>query len=382
MINKQNDDNLHLDLKASDFENLKVTDQLKKKQEIVETLFQKKANPIIKNPTPRGYRHKAVLSATNIKVGSSMQLRLGFFEEGSKKIKPRIGHFLHHPEIDEIFKTVEELLIKFKFKAYMPNFKEGIIKHVLIRKSYALNQFMVVISTQGNLFPNAKDFVKALLAKHPNIKTVVQNIHRKDSKFVVLEEEKILFGKGFIQDKIGDLVFSISPRTFYQVNPAVMMELYAKALEMAEIKPTDIVLDCYSGIGTITLLAAKQAKMVYGLEINDASVKDAVNNKKENKVNNVQFVLGDVEKTIDEFKEKVDVLIMDPTRQGASLKFIQSVLALKPKKIVYIACDPQTQFRDVCQLTKIYNVKGIQPVDMFTYTAHVENIVLLSLKTA
>ncbi|VEU82310.1 23S rRNA (uracil(1939)-C(5))-methyltransferase RlmD [Acholeplasma hippikon] len=380
MINKQNDDIFHLSLKASDFESLKVSAQLTKKQEIVETLFQKKANPIMKNPNPRGYRHKAVLSATNIKVGSNNQLRLGFFEEGSKKIKPRIGHFLHHPEIDEIFKTVEKLLVTYKFKAYMSNYKEGLIKHVLIRKSYAFNQFMVVISTQGNLFPNAKDFIKELISIHPNITTVVQNIHRKDTKLVVLEEEKVLYGKGYIQDKIDDLIFNISPRAFYQINPALMVDLYHKALEMANISEHDTVLDCYSGIGTISLLAAKKAKMVYGLEINDASVKDAIKNKKENKVENVNFILGDVEKTIEEFKDKVDVLIMDPTRQGASLKFIQAVLNLKPKKIVYIACDPQTQFRDICQLTKNYNVKEIQPVDMFTYTAHVENIVLLSLR--
>src|SRR5690606_148715 len=288
--------------------------------------------------------------------------------------------FLHHPKIDRIFESIEKLLIKYKMRAYHDRSGEGIIKHVMIRKSYAFDEFMVVFSTQGNLFPNHKDFVRELIALHPEIKTVVQNIHRKDSKFVLLEEEKVWYGPGYIRDQIGDLNFQISPRAFYQVNPAQMMNLYQKALEMADITPKDTVIDCYSGIGTITLLASKLAHHVYGFEINDSAVKDAINNKKINDVKNVTFALGDVEKLIEEFQEPVNLLIMDPTREGASLKFIQSVLKLMPNKILYISCDPRTQIRDVKQLLKYYKINKVQPVDMFTYTAHVENIVLLSLK--
>lgn len=380
MIKDYNDNNFYISHKSSDYEKLKVADQLNKKQAYVEELFGKKASLIIPNPQPKGYRHKAVLSATNIRLGKGFQIRLGLFEEGSKNIKPKLGHFLHHPDIDKIFETVQKLLIKFKFKAYHERSNDGIIKHVLIRKSFTENSFMVVFVTQGNLFPNHRDLVKELIFLHPEIKTIVQNIHRKNTKFVLMEEEKILYGVGYIVDKIGDLYFNISSRAFYQVNPAQMINLYNEALKLADIKKHEVVLDCYSGIGTITLLAAKYARHVYGLEINDAAVRDAINNKKANGIDNVTFVQGDVEKLIEEFNEHVDCLIMDPTRDGASLKFIQSVLKIMPNKIVYISCEPKTQIRDIKQIGRFYKTAAIQPVDMFTYTAHVENIVLLELK--
>ncbi len=239
---------------------------------------------------------------------------------------------------------------------------------------------MVVLVTQGNLFPNHRQFIRELLELHPEITTIIQNIHNKDTHLVMLENEKVLYGPGYIEDRIDDLTFRISSRAFYQVNPAQMMNLYHKALELAEIKENDTVLDCYSGIGTLTLLAAKKAKKAIGFEINDASVLNAIINKKLNQINNATFHRGDVEELMNEMNEKVDVLIMDPTRDGASLNFIQSVLRLAPKKIVYISCEPNTQIRDIKQLSSKYEVKVVQPVDMFSYTAHVENIVLLSFK--
>src|SRR5690606_7805627 len=237
-----NDTNIHLSYKTSDFEKKKVDEQLKLKEQMVKDLFQTDILPIIPNPNPKGYRHKAVLSAVNIKMTKNFQIRLGLFEEGSKTVIPRLGHFLHHPKIDKIFESIEKLLIKYKMRAYHDRSGEGIIKHVMIRKSYAFDEFMVVFSTQGNLFPNHKDFVRELIALHPEIKTVVQNIHRKDSKFVLLEEEKVWYGPGYIKDQIGDLIFQISPRAFYQVNPAQMMNLYYKGLEMAQITPKDTVI--------------------------------------------------------------------------------------------------------------------------------------------
>jgi len=377
------DDNYFDHLKSSDYEKLSVEEQLKRKTEVLETLFNKKdLLPFIKNPKPKGYRHKAVLSAMNIKLEKNYQIRLGLYVEGSKTIKPRLSHMLHHPSIDEMFKTIEKLLIKYKFKAYYAPTRDGIIKHVMIRKSYAFDQYMVVFATNGNLLPNHKLFVQDLIAIHPNIVTVIQNIHHKDTNLVLLEDEKILYGNGYIEDMIDGLTFRISSRSFYQVNPYQMMNLYHKALELADINEQSVVLDCYSGIGTLTLLAAKRAKKAYGFEINDASHQNAITNKKINNIENAFFYQGDVEELIVNFKEKVDVLLMDPTRDGASLSFIQSVQALLPKRIIYISCEPKTQSRDIKQLSRKYTIETIQPVDMFTYTQHVENIVLLSLKTA
>lgn len=380
---KYQDDTFYDSLNSSDYEKLPLKEQMKKKMMLVESLFgASKLLPMIENPTPKGYRHKAVLSATNLKLEKSYQIRLGLFIEGSKVIKPKLGHFLHHPGIDAIFETLEKLLIKFKIRAYHEASGDGILKHVLIRKSYSNNQYMVVLVTQGNLFPNHKIFVRELIELHPEISTIVQNIHHKNTHLVLLEQEKILYGPGYIEDQIDDLVFRISSRSFYQVNPKQMMNLYHKALEFAEIKQNDVVLDCYSGIGTLTLLSAKKAKKAIGFEINEASVLNAITNKKINKVENAFFHQGDVQDLMNEMNEKVDVLLMDPTREGASLEFIQSVLKLAPKRIIYISCEPKTQIRDIKQLSQKYEVKKIQPIDMFSYTAHVENIVLLSLRTA
>ena len=250
------DDNYFDHLKSSDYEKLSVEEQLKRKTEVLETLFNKKdLLPFVKNPKPKGYRHKAVLSAVNIKLEKNYQIRLGLYVEGSKTIKPRLSHMLHHPSIDEMFKTIEKLLIKYKFKAYYAPTRDGIIKHVMIRKSYAFDQYMVVFATNGNLLPNHKLFVQDLIAIHPNIVTVIQNIHHKDTNLVLLEDEKILYGNGYIEDMIDGLTFRISSRSFYQVNPYQMMNLYHKALELP-INERSVVLDCYSGIGTLT--AAKR----------------------------------------------------------------------------------------------------------------------------
>ncbi|WP_051614265.1 23S rRNA (uracil(1939)-C(5))-methyltransferase RlmD [Acholeplasma equifetale] len=371
----------YIDLsKSKTYEKMPFKEQLKIKSDMIQSLFNMPIRPIIPNPKPKNYRHKAVLSAYNIKVGQHFQIRLGLYQEGSKKILPTTKHYLHDKEIDAIFITIEKLLIKYKFRAYHEKSGEGIIKHVVIRKSYAYKNFLVTIVTQGNLFPNRPKFIKELISLHPNIVTIVQNIHDKNTPIVLLENEKILYGPGYIMDKIGDLSFQISSRSFYQVNPMQMMNLYEEAFRIANIDKKETVLDTYSGIGTITLLAAQKAKFVYGIEINHQAHQNALQNKKINKISNVHFLNGDVEEIIESIDVPIDVLIMDPTRDGASIKFIESIKKLKPKKILYISCEPKTQFRDVVQLSEFYKTEVVQPVDMFSYTAHVENIVLLSLK--
>lgn len=382
MSKDYNDDIAFETLDTSSFEQMPYKDQLKQKEKYIKSLFNKEVLPIVPNPVPRGYRHKAVLSATNVNVNNNQQIRLGLFIEGTTKIKPKLGHFLHDKDIDLVFETIEKLLIKYKHKAYAKNYRQGIIKHVMIRKSFKTGDLMVIFSTQLNNFPNHKKIVNELIALHPNVKTIIQNIHKKDTKFVLLEEQRILYGKGYIIDSIGDINFKISANAFYQINPMQMFNLYEKVFEFANIEKTDIVIDAYSGIGTITLLASKYAKKVYGLEINPASHKDAIDNKRLNQITNAEFILGDVEQTVENFTDKVDTLIMDPAREGASLKFIQTVLKLKPKKIVYVSCNPDTQERDYKQLRNFYNLTKILPFDMFSYTPHVENIVLLSLKMA
>jgi 23S rRNA (uracil1939-C5)-methyltransferase len=334
--------------------------------------------PIIKSDEPLHYRHKTVLSATTKKN----KLRLGLYQEKSKTITPFLECYIHDKKANEVFKTIEQLLNQFKISAYDIDKKQGIIKHVMIRKSYARNDMMVVFVTQGNLFPNAKKISQMLVKKHPQVKTTIQNIHNKDTHLVLLEQEKTIYGSGYIIDQIDDLSFKLSPRSFYQVNPMQMQKLYQKAIDVADIKKTDIVIDTYSGIGTLSLLIAKKAKQVYAIEVNKDAHQDALDNEKYNQIQNIDFIHGDVSENMFKITSSIDVLFMDPTRDGASIAFLDDVMKLKPKKIVYVSCEPKTQVRDVNTLSQLYDIKQIQPVDMFSQTVHVESIVLLSLKTS
>ena len=357
--------------------------QISLKETYVKNLFKEEGlfhqvSPIIKSDEPLHYRHKTVLSATPKKS----KLRLGLYQEKSKTITPFLGCFIHDKKANEVFRTIEQLLNQFKISAYDIDKKQGIIKHVMIRKSHHRGDLMVVFATQGNLFPNAKKISQMLVKKHPEVKTTVQNIHNKDTHLVLLEQEKTIYGSGYILDQIGDLSFKLSPRSFYQVNPMQMQKLYQKAIGIAEIKKTDIVLDTYSGIGTLSLLIAQKAKQVYAIEVNKDAHQDALDNKKYNQMSNVDFIYGDVSEHMFKITADIDILFMDPTRDGASRSFLDDVMRLKPQKIIYISCDPKTQVRDVKILSKLYDVKIIQPVDMFSQTVHVESVVLLSLKTA
>jgi 23S rRNA (uracil1939-C5)-methyltransferase len=238
-----------------------------------------------------------------------------------------------------------------------------------------------VFVTNGVFFPNAKKITQDIRKAFDQVKTVVQMIQNKQTPIALYGEEKVLFGPGYIEDGFDGLIFRLSAKSFYQINPEQMIKLYDKALDMANIKITDKVMDCYSGIGTISLLAAKKARDVVAIEINHNAVNDAKFNAKTNKIENISFHCDDVEKFMYGFNKDIDILILDPTRTGATEKFLSAVKKLKPRKIVYISCFPETQARDLKSLLSMYYIKEIQPVDMFSYTEHVENIVLLSLKS-
>jgi 23S rRNA (uracil1939-C5)-methyltransferase len=317
-----------------------------------------------------------VLSATTIKH----KLRLGLYREKTKEVIPFLGCFLHDKAINAVLTTLEAVLNAYKITAYDIDTGKGILKHILIRKSYHEGQLMIVFVTNGTLLPNAKKMVQDVLAKHKDVYTVIQNIHHKKTHLVLLDEEKIIYGKGYIYDQIHGLKFRLSARSFYQVNPLQMIKLYDKALDLLQIKPTETIMDTYSGIGTISLLAALRAKEVIAIETNVKSFQDAMVNKKENNLEHVVLVNDDVERYMMQYRGKIDGLIMDPTREGATENFLKAVIQLRPKKIVYISCEPMTQVRDLKILAKAYEIKDVIGCDMFSQTVHVESISLLLLK--
>lgn len=365
-----------------DFLHINYQKQLHMKDEHVSNLYKKeripsKINSITQSKQPKNYRHKVVLSATQIKE----KLKLGLYRENSKTVIPYLDCHIQDQEINMLLKTVEKVLNNFKIPAYHIDREKGIIKHVMVRKSYATKDLMLIFVTHDYLLPNAKKIIQEIIAKHPKVVTVIQNIHKKKTHLVLLDEEKILYGPGYIEDEIDGIKFKLSSKSFYQINPVQMIELYHKALELAQIKSSEVVMDTYSGVGTISLLAAKKAKHVIAIETNQQAHKDAMINKKMNQISNITFVHSPVEEYMKNYQGKIDCLIMDPTRDGASKSFLEAVLRLKPKRIVYISCEPSTQVRDIKELISQYRIHHVQPVDMFSQTVHVESIVLLSLKT-
>ena len=243
---------------------------------------------------------------------------------------------------------------------------------------------MLVLVTGTPVFPSKNNFVKAITKEFPEIKTVIQNINPYRTNLVLGDVQKILYGKGYIEDILCGCKFRISPKSFYQINPIQTEVLYGKAIEFAKLKGNETVLDTYCGIGTIGIIAAKNgAGSVIGVELNKDAVKDAVQNARANDLKNIRFYQGDAGEFMEfasEEDEKPDVVFMDPPRAGSDKKFLSSLIKMSPKTVVYISCNPETMARDLYYLTQnsTYKVKKIQPVDMFPHTSHVETVVLLS----
>ena len=228
------------------------------------------------------------------------------------------------------------------------------------------------------------DIVKVLCAQYPEIKTIVKNINNENTNVILGKENINLYGDGYIEDKLGEYTFKISPMSFYQVNPVQAEILYNTAIEAASLSKDDVLFDLYCGIGTIGIFASKYVKQVYGIEIVPQAINDAVENARINNIKNAEFMVGDVEISFDELINKKNIvptaIIVDPPRKGLDYKTIQNILKIKPEKLVYISCNPATMVRDLSKMEEIYNINRIQPVDMFPFTKHVECVAVLNLK--
>ena len=214
---------------------------------------------------------------------------------------------------------------------------------------------MVVLITSDIMFPSKNNFIKALLEAHPDITTIIQNVNGMSTSMVLGKRSKTLYGKGYIEDVLCGCRFRISAESFYQINPVQTEKLYKAGVQMANITNKDTVIDAYCGIGTIGISVASHAGKVIGVELNEQAVNDAQVNAKINKIKNIEFVNGDAGEFLVDYaqsKKRADVVIMDPPRSGSTPDFIKSVFKLKPRKVVYISCDPSTQVRDVKMFMK------------------------------
>ena len=354
--------------------------QLTEKEQYVRTQLKGicPVNPIIGMENPYHYRNK-VTATFSYKKG---EIFSGIYEEKSHSVVPVDSCLLEDQTADQIICDIRGLLKSFKITIYSERTRYGLLRHVMIRRGFTTGEVLVILVVTSPVFPSKNNFVKALLKMHPEITSVVLNVNDRMTSMVLGDRNIVLYGKGYIEDVLCNNRFRISAQSFYQINPVQTQKLYEKAVELANLTGEEIAIDAYCGIGTISLIAADKAQEVIGVELNRDAVKDAIGNAKQNNSKNVRFFCDDAGHFMTEMAargEKVDVVFMDPPRNGSDEAFLQSVCRLKPKKVVYISCNPQTQKRDLKTLTAGgYKVKEIQPVDMFPQTAHCENICLLT----
>lgn len=357
-----------------------MEDQLRDKQSYVEECIGDygPVHPIIRMKNPGRYRNKVT---SVFGIDSHKKPVCGVYRERSHDIVPVKDCLIEDRTADQIIQTIFRLLPSFQLKVYDEKTGFGLIRAVQVRKAHATHEYMVTIVTNGPVFPSRNNFAKELVRLHPEITTIVQNINDRDTTMILGRRENVLYGKGYVEDELCGKRFRISSSSFYQVNSLQTEKLYRIAIDYAGLSGKEKVIDTYSGIGTIGICASDLCAQVIGVELNRDAAVMAKENAALNKADNVQITADDSGHFMADMAsrgEHADVVFMDPPRSGASDEFLQSLLLLRPHKIVYISCNPQTMGDNLAVLTDGgYRLKKAVPVDMFPYTREVETVGLL-----
>lgn len=346
-------------------------------------------NPVIGMDEPYFYRNKAQFPIGTDKNGNIVT---GFYASRSHNIIPNRKCYLGAEINEKILDIVISFMEEYHITAYDETTGKGLVRHVLIRFGFTTKEIMVCLVVNGRKLPHAEKLVERL-TKLEGMTSITLNINEKNTNVILGEEIISLWGQDYITDYIGGIKYQISPLSFYQVNPVQTEKLYGTALEYAGLTGKETVWDLYCGIGTISLFLAQKAKQVYGVEIVPPAIEDAKNNAKINGIENVEFFVGKAEEVLPEFYEKgmteknredmlhPDVIVVDPPRKGCDEKCLETIVKMKPERVVYVSCDSATLARDLKYLCEQgYEVKKVQPVDMFPHTGHVETVCLLSKK--
>ena len=367
---------------------VKYKETLKMKQNAVQSLVNKtlknkiQVQATIGMENPFHYRNKAQYP---IGINKEGQPIIGVFANRTHEVIPIEKCYIQNPKSEEIAKFILNFIKEHNISIYNESTRQGLFRHIVIKIGIKTNEIMCILVINGKTIPKEKELIEEILKKFSNVKTIVKNINTKNTNVILGQENINIYGDGYIQDILGEYTFKISPLSFYQVNPIQAEKLYELGVKMAQITKNDIVFDLYCGIGTISIFMAKYAKKVYGVEIVEEAVKDAKENAKINNVTNTEFYAGDVEKVLDDLINQKgiipDIVMFDPPRKGLDKKSISNILKIKPKKVVYISCNPATLIRDLADFEEYYDVNTIIPVDMFPYTSHVEVCALLELKS-
>lgn len=357
------------------------------KQNTVQNLVNKTLNNKIKVEmtvgmgNPYNYRNKAQYPVGFDKSGEPV---MGVYAKRTHEIISMRNCMIQNPVSEKIANVVLGFFIKNNIPIYNEKNGEGLLRHIVIKVGIKTHEIMCILVLNKKELKKEKELIKVLIREFPEIKTIVKNYNMKNTNVILGNENEVIYGDGYIYDELGDYTFKISPLSFYQINPIQTEALYNIAIEMADLKKTDTLFDLYCGIGTIGIFASPYVNRVYGIEIVKQAIEDAKENSNINNIRNIEFFAGDVEKVFEnvlkEHNVKPDVIFVDPPRKGLDKHTIENILNIKPEKIVYISCNPASLVRDLKLLEESYEIKKIQPVDMFPFTSHVECVVAMFLK--
>lgn len=337
--------------------------------------------PIMGMEEPYHYRNKAQFPIGTDKNG---EIITGFYAGRTHDIIPNTRCYLGVDVNEEILNIVLNFMKTYHISAYDESTGKGLVRHVLIRTGFTSKELMVCLVINGKKLPHSEKMVEELV-KIQGMTSITLNVNTKKTNVILGDEIILLWGETYIKDNIGDIVYQISPLSFYQVNPVQTRKLYETALEYADLKGEETVWDLYCGIGTISLFLAQKAKQVYGVEIVPQAIEDAKRNASLNKIENAEFYVGKAEEVLPELYDKegiyADVIVVDPPRKGCDEKCLETIVKMAPKRVVYVSCDSATLARDLRYLCERgYEVRRVRACDMFPMTGHCEAVCLLSKK--
>jgi 23S rRNA (uracil1939-C5)-methyltransferase len=329
---------------------------------------------------PWRYRNKAQVPIGAAEGG----LVGGFYAKGSHRIIDMDTCLIQHEHNDEVVAKVKELGSHLGISAYNEETGRGLLRHVVVKKAFRTGEMMLVLVTNGRDIPHKDAWIGSIREAIPHVASICQNVNKKQTNVIFGDETRVLWGRDVIYDYIGDVQFAISARSFYQVNPVQTEVLYGKTVEYAGLSGKETVIDAYCGIGTISLFLAQHADQVYGVEIVPEAIEDARSNAMLNEMKNVKFEVGASEDVIPRWKEQgieADVIVVDPPRKGCDPRLLDTILEMKPERVVYVSCNPSTLARDLRVLEDGgYRTVEVTPVDMFPHTVHVEAVCSLIYK--
>ncbi len=338
-----------------------------------------KVEPTLGAVHPWHYRNKMQVPVAGGKKGV---LDIGCYAQATHRVINVEECYIQKEANNKIAALVRQWMTKFHITALQEDERTGLIRHIMGRVGVATGEVMVVLITNELQVPRLKELVSLLKQELPGFTTLVQNVNTRHTNVIMGPKSKTIYGPGFIKDKLGQFAFNISPQSFFQVNTEQAERLYNTALSYAGLTGKENVIDVYCGTGTITLFLAQKAKFALGIEIVPEAIKDAIRNARNNKVGNAQFICGDAAQELPRLVQdgvKPDVIVLDPPRAGCEEKVLTAIAAVKPKKVVYVSCNPASLARDAAILCQRgYEIKKVQPVDMFPHTHHVETVVLMS----